>query len=120
VQTAHDYDPSITSKSLREQFEKLLLHPLLNLDPLGRKPQTAILVIDALDECEQDKNIRNIIRLPPLLQKVTSVCLRIFLTSRPEPPIRLGFLEIAEHEYQDISLYEIPEEVIEHDINLFL
>jgi hypothetical protein len=31
-----------------------------------------------------------------------------------------GFSEIADHEYQDLALHKIPEEVIEHDIYLFL
>ena len=120
VQKALHDDPDITSKSLREQFKKLLLQPLLNLDQLGRQPQTAVIVIDALDECGHDHDIRNIIQLLPLLQKAKSVYLRIFLTSRPELPIRLGFSEIAHHEYQDVALHEIPEKVTEHDIRLFL
>ncbi|CEN60827.1 hypothetical protein ASPCAL03259 [Aspergillus calidoustus] len=120
VQEALDRDPDIASKSLREQFENLLLQPLLRLDQLGRRPQTAVIVIDALDECEHDQDVRNIIRLLPLLQKAKSVHLRIFLTSRPELPISLGFSEIRGHQYQDLALHEIPEEVTEHDIRLYL
>jgi hypothetical protein len=116
MQKALDRDPDIVSKSLREQFEKLLLQPLLSLDQLDQQPQTAVIVIDALDECEHDQDIRNIIRLLPLLQNR----LRIFLTSRPELPISLGFSEIGDHEYQDLALHEIPEEVTERDIRLFL
>ncbi|KAL4769257.1 hypothetical protein BDW60DRAFT_102654 [Aspergillus nidulans var. acristatus] len=120
VHEALDHDPDIVTKSLREQFEKLLLQPLLGLDQLGRQPRTAVMVIDALDECEHDQDIQNIIRLLPLLQKAKSVRLRIFLTSRPELSISLGFSEIGDHEYQDLALHEIPEEVTEHDIHLFL
>ncbi|KAJ6003746.1 WD40-repeat-containing domain protein [Penicillium canescens] len=120
VQKALDHDPDISTKSLREQFEKLLLQPLLNLGQLGRQPQTAVMVIDALDECDHDQDVRNIIRLLPLLQKVKAVRLRIFLTSRPELPISLGFSAIGDHEYHDLALHEIPEEVTEHDIHLFL
>ncbi|KAL4980594.1 hypothetical protein BDW66DRAFT_124352 [Aspergillus desertorum] len=120
VQMALDHDPDIASKSLREQFEKLLLQPLLSLDQLGRQPQMAVVVIDALDECENDQDVRNILRLLPLLQKAKAVHLRIFLTSRPELPISLGFSEIGDHEYQDLALHEIPEDVTEHDIRLFL
>ncbi|OKP09738.1 Vegetative incompatibility protein HET-E-1 [Penicillium subrubescens] len=120
VQKALHDDPDIASKSLREQFEKLLLQPLLYLDQLGRQPRTAVIVIDALDECDHDQDIQNIIRLLPLLQKAKAVCIRIFLTSRPELPISIGFSEIADHEYQDLALHEIPEEMTEHDIHLFL
>lgn len=120
VQKALDHDPDIASKSLREQFEKLLLRPLLDLDQLGRQPQIAVIVIDALDECEHDQDVQNIIHLLALLQTAKSVRLRIFLTSRPELPISLGFSEIADHAYQDLALHEIPEEMTEHDIHLFL
>ncbi|KAJ6070722.1 hypothetical protein N7467_012041 [Penicillium canescens] len=120
VQKALDHDPDIISKSPKEQFDKLLLQPLLNLDQYGRQPRTAVIVIDALDECEHEQDIRNIIRLLPRLQKVKAVCLRIFLTSRPELPIRLGFSDIADRDYQDLALHEIPEEVTKNDITLFL
>ncbi|GFF43825.1 hypothetical protein IFM46972_07340 [Aspergillus udagawae] len=120
VQKSLDHDPDIALKSLREQFEGLLLQPLLSLDQFGGQPQTAVMVIDALDECEHGRDIRNIIPLLPCLQKAKSVRLRVFLTSRPELPISLGFSEIGGHEYQDLALHEIPEEVTEHDIHLFL
>jgi nucleoside phosphorylase/tetratricopeptide (TPR) repeat protein len=120
VQKALDQDPDIASKSLKEQFEKLLLQPLLNLNQLAGQPQITVLVIDALDECEHDQDVRNIIRLLPLLQKTKAVWLRVFVTSRPELPISLGFSEITHYEYQDLALHEIPEEVTEHDIRLFL
>ncbi|KAL5365099.1 WD40 repeat-like protein [Aspergillus floccosus] len=119
VQRALDNDPDIGSQSLWEQFDKLLLRPVLSLDQSG-KPKTAVVVIDALDECEHDKDIRNIIRLLPLLQKARSIHLRVFLTSRPELPVSLGFLEIGDRAYQDLALHEIPEDVTERDIHLFL
>lgn len=120
VQKALDQDPNITSKSLREQFEKLLLQPLLDLDKLGQRPQAAVIVIDALDECERDQDIRSIIRLLRLLQEAKVIHLRIFLASRPEPPIGLEISKIADYEYQGLDLHEIPEEVTVHDIHLFL
>ncbi|KAJ6035814.1 hypothetical protein N7540_000093 [Penicillium herquei] len=120
VQKALDHDPEIATKSLREQFEKLLLQPLLDLDHLGRQPQTAIIVIDALDECDNDQDIRTIIRLLPILQRAKATRLCTFLTSRPELPINLGFSEITDRTYQDLALHDIPEEVTEHDISLFL
>ncbi|KAJ5404017.1 WD40 repeat-like protein [Penicillium cosmopolitanum] len=113
-------DPDIVSKSLREQFKNLLLQPLLGLDQLSQQSRTTVIVVDALDECEHDPDVRNIIRLLPLLQKAKAVRIRIFLTSRPELPINLGFSEITDHEYQDIALHEIPEESTAQDIQLFL
>ncbi|GMG38371.1 unnamed protein product [Aspergillus oryzae] len=49
-------DPNIASKSLSEQCEKLLCQPLvkLHLD----QPTTIVIVIDALDECDGEDDIR--------------------------------------------------------------
>lgn len=44
----------IASKSLRQQFEKLLLQPLLDLGQRDQRPRNTVIVIDALDECEHD------------------------------------------------------------------
>lgn len=116
----HD-DPDIASKSLKEQFDKILLQPLLEFNQLDEQsPHTAVIVIDALDECEHDQDVRTIIRLLPSLQKAPAIRLRVFLTSRPELSIRLGFLEIANHDYQDLALHGISRKATEHDIYLFL
>lgn len=113
-------DPDVASKSLKEQFDKLLLHPLLDLDVFDQQLRTAVIVVDALDECDDDNDVRIIIRLLPSLQEAKAIRLRIFLTSRPELPILLGFSKIANHDYQDLALHEIPEKVTEHDISLYL
>lgn len=120
VQKALQDDPDIASKSLKEQFDKLLLQPVLGLDGSGQQLPTTVIVIDALDECEHDNDARAIVQLLPRLQKANAIRLRIFLTSRPELPIRLGFSKITNHDYQDLALHEISEKVTEHDISLFL
>ncbi|KAE8311019.1 hypothetical protein BDV41DRAFT_357646 [Aspergillus transmontanensis] len=109
-------DLNISSKFLSEQFDKLLYQPLvkLHLNQLS----TIVIVIDALDECDREDDMRVILRLLFKLQEVKSVYMRIFLTSRPELPIRLGFKQDSNH--QDLVLHELPKPVIEHDIRLFL
>jgi hypothetical protein len=47
------------------------------------------------------------------------VRLRIFITSRPELPIRLGFKDV-QGKYQGLALHQIPEQVVEQDISTFL
>jgi type II secretory pathway predicted ATPase ExeA len=116
VLNAIENDPNLSSKFLSEQFDKLLLQPLLKLRL--NQPTTTVVVIDALDECNRDDDIQILLRLLPRLQNVQSVRLRIFLTSRPELPIRLGFKQNNNH--RDLVLHELPKPVIEHDIRLFL
>jgi hypothetical protein len=113
-------NPGIITKSMREQFEKLLLQPLHSLGRSKILTQAMGIVIDALDECEGDSDIRLILQLLPQLQTLAAARLRVFLTSRPDLPVRLGFLKIADDDHRDFVLHNIPREVIKHDISLFL
>jgi hypothetical protein len=118
VQKAIDDDPDISEKVLREQFENLLLGPLLRINQ-SEETMTKVIVIDALDECDLEDDIGDILQLLPQVYKSTSVQLRYLLTSRPELPIRLGFEKITDA-YQDLVLHEIEKVVIEHDISLYV
>lgn len=122
VRKAVEAEPNIASKSLGEQFSQLFLQPLLDLDASGQQPrkENIVIVLDALDECDHDRDVRTIIRLLAQLQRARSIRIRTFLTSRPELPVRLGFRNITNQDYQDLVLHEIPEEVTRHDISLFL
>jgi hypothetical protein len=120
VQKAVYDDPGIAAKTMREQFDKLILQPLLSLKLPSPRVQTVVIVIDALDECGADNDMRLILQLLPQLRESHAIRLRIFLTSRPELPIRLGFSKVANHDHKDLILHEIPKQVIEHDISLFL
>ncbi|KAB8237118.1 uncharacterized protein BDW43DRAFT_297519 [Aspergillus alliaceus] len=116
IRRAIEDDPDISERVLREQFEKLILHPVLEIDQGPNK--LMVIVIDALDECDQEDDIQVILRLLPQVQKSNSVQLRFLLTSRPELPIRLGFQIVAD-DYQDLILHRIPTPVIERDIKLY-
>ena len=119
VQAAIKNDPNISEKVLREQFEKLFLHPLLETRHDRAKTIQKVIVIDALDECDHEKNIQHLLILLPQVQQLSSVRIRFLLTSRPELPIRLGFSSISTKEHQDMILHEVPEPVIRHDISLY-
>ncbi|KAJ5375973.1 NACHT and WD40 domain protein [Penicillium cosmopolitanum] len=118
-QAIHD-DPHIVMKGMKEQFNKLILHPLFALS--SQRPnftaQTVIIVIDALDECEKDDDIRLILHLLPQLQRPRLLHLRVFITSRPELEIRAGFSGVSNHE--DFILHKIAKEAVSHDLALFL
>ncbi|KAJ5211729.1 NACHT and WD40 domain protein [Penicillium cinerascens] len=120
IQKAINDDPSLGTRSLKEQFDKLLLQPLLSLEHSTEQIPTTVIVLDALDECEGDNDIRVILQVLPRLRELSAVHLRIFLTSRPDLPIRLGFSGIGHQVYQDLVLHDIPEAITEHDISLFL
>ncbi|KAL4862580.1 hypothetical protein BDV12DRAFT_41942 [Aspergillus spectabilis] len=116
VLAALENDPDISFKRLDEQLDKLLLQPLLKLRT--NRPTTIVIVIDAMDECDREDDIQAIIQYLLDLQDHEFVCLRIFLTSRPELPVRLGFKRNNNH--KDVHLHELSVRVIEDDIRLFL
>ncbi|GKZ18513.1 hypothetical protein AbraIFM66951_003393 [Aspergillus brasiliensis] len=113
-------NPDISTKSLRDQFEKLLLLPLIELEGTRKDTTTIVIVIDALDECESDKDVQLIVRLLSQLRDSGVVRPRIFLSSRPELPIRQAFSYIDVDKYHEFSLQEVPARTIENDISLFL
>ncbi|CAG8089958.1 unnamed protein product [Penicillium nalgiovense] len=117
VQKAMDNDPNISEKVLREQFEKLLLDPLFDIEQ-REEIIRRVIVIDALDECDSEDDIGIILRLLPQVRKSTSVQLRFLLTSRPKLSIRLGFEGITDA-HKDFVLHKIEKPVIEHDISLY-
>ena len=63
VKEAIDTDPAICNKIMREQFEKLILTPLSKVFSRDRKADVLVIVIDALDECDRDKDVGLLIRL---------------------------------------------------------
>ena len=109
----------IASQSLHDQWQQLVLNPLSKLDSSSGKI-IYILVVDALDECEDEDDLRLIFRLLAEAPSLEKVRLRVFLTSRPEVPVRYGILEIPEGQYQDFVLHNISSSTVNRDINIFL
>ncbi|KAL4891969.1 nucleoside phosphorylase domain-containing protein [Aspergillus ambiguus] len=118
VRKAIEDDPKISEKVPREQFEKLLRGPLLQSQQNQNKVSNKVIIIDALDECDREDDIKLILRLLLQVPQSTPFKLRFFLTSRPDLPINLEFKKI-DHAYQDLVLHEIPGPVIERDISLY-
>jgi AAA ATPase domain len=107
----------IASLSPSEQWRQLILLPLSNLQ--DESGQSYILVIDALDECENDEDVRSILQFLAEARSL-KVQFRVFLTSRPETLIRHGICDIPYAEHQDFRLEEISSTVVNHDISLLL
>ncbi|KAF3166228.1 hypothetical protein TWF225_000822 [Orbilia oligospora] len=129
-------EPDTPSKSLEEQFRKLIFGPLAEFR--ARNPHdngagtsqpgprnstktikhTRVMVVDALDECEGKGDVQVIIQQLAKLKDLTEVDIRVFLTSRPDLPIIPTFQKLKEDTYVDLVLHEVPD--IEDDISLYL
>jgi hypothetical protein len=106
-------DPTLGEKKLLPQLQGLILEPLLKVNP---KQQPVLILLDALDECE-DRGAAEILRL--LFSLVTRIpFLRILITRRPEPHISLVFDEELNH--AKTVLHDIETSVIQEDIRLYL
>ena len=120
IRSALDSDAGIAERALKDQFEKLVLEPLLGIQQVHSQALARIIVIDALDECEREEDIRAILQLLTRTSDIRPVSLRVIVTSRPELPIRLSFERMPNGTYQDLVLHEVAKITIEHDIRLFL
>jgi len=70
-----------TTKDPRDQLEVLILGPLRDIVRL--RPQPVVLVVDALDECEDRDAVKVLAALMGLVQELPSF--RVLLTTRPRP-----------------------------------
>ncbi|KAK6334975.1 hypothetical protein TWF718_010416 [Orbilia javanica] len=113
-------DPNVCQKALSEQFQKLLLGPLSKVQQTDvPDPKKAlVLVIDALDECGDGEIVGRLIDFLGRLAEV-DLNIRIFITSRPEAPIKAGFNDLKDI-HKDISLHDIQESTIRDDILAFI
>jgi hypothetical protein len=120
IRKALSEDSAISKRVLKYQFEKLILQPLLEMQQACSQASARIVVIDALDECEQEQDIRTILQLLAQTKDIRLMPLRIVVTSRPELHIRLGFKKMPNGTYQDLVLHEVQRSTIEHDLRVFL
>ena len=87
-------------------MKKLILEPL---QPSGI--ESTVIVIDALDECENKETVSQILStLNTFMSKIRDVKLKFFITSRPEPHISKGFSKF-EGDHTVFSLH-VPGEVL--------
>jgi hypothetical protein len=110
----------VTRRGLRDQWTHLIYQPLVKLGNNQAQPQSFAIVIDALDECQGDDDVRAILESFTTVRDLGNLRLSIFITSRPEVHIRTGFRNMPEILHHDLILDEIPKHVIERDILAFL
>jgi len=97
----------------------------LVLKPLSKLSKDAclssyVVAIEALDECGDDGNIPVLLHLLAEARSLTTIRLRVFLTSRPEIPIRYGLCQIPEAFHHDFVLHNISPSIVDQDIFIFL
>ncbi|QKX60474.1 uncharacterized protein TRUGW13939_07619 [Talaromyces rugulosus] len=118
IEDAITSNSRIRSLGLYGQWEKLVLEPL---SQLGKNVclLPVVVVIDALDECDNEDDVSLLIQCLAAATAVESLQLRVFVTSRPEQPINLGFDSISSGLHRDYILHDIEQSIVDQDLVLF-
>ena len=106
-------DPDIIYESLYGQMDKLIVQPLVKC------AISTVIIIDALDECEDDEPASAILSvLGQFVDQIPRV--KFFVTGRPEPRIRYGFqLPLLAKATDVFILHEVELAQVKNDIRLF-
>jgi hypothetical protein len=106
--------PDIGYESLFSQLENLLVRPLRSIE------LSTTIVIDALDECEDDKPASAVLSvLARFIHVIPSV--KFFITGRPELPIRGGFrLPLLKPHTEVFLLHKVDQTRVARDIEHYL
>ncbi|KAJ5727682.1 hypothetical protein N7493_005502 [Penicillium malachiteum] len=120
LKEAIDKDRTIGEQSPQNQWERLILEPLSELDKSLLLPLPVVIVIDALDEC-RDHDQHGIMGLFAQARKLSMIRLRTLIVSRPEKSIVKGFQKLPDHIYREWKLdsdEQAPQTM--RDVSVFL
>ncbi|CAE7146136.1 unnamed protein product [Rhizoctonia solani] len=108
-------EPDAGSKNVAKQFERLLRDPLMKVK--DAIPNSIVVVVDALDECEDHSGVEKILDM--LFRYGKGLPIRFFVTSRPEPDIyNRMMLDVKSR--AALHLHDIETSLVQADIELFL
>ncbi|KDN39301.1 hypothetical protein RSAG8_08936, partial [Rhizoctonia solani AG-8 WAC10335] len=109
-------DPDAGQLNVVQQFDKLIYNPML--DARDAMPAGVVIVIDALDECEDSYSVR--LLLDVLLKFAEQLPLKFLVSSRPEPLIRGRMMSQGGASRSIVYLHDIEESIVEEDIKKYL
>jgi hypothetical protein len=111
-------NPDISEKARKEQWTTLIRQPLSEMRQTSL-PEILVIVIDALDECDSDNDMKGIVALLAEAEGISPIKVRIVVTSRPEASMRLGFRKMQAVLHRDLILDNRPSEEVNADIRRF-
>ena len=106
-------NPDVRRESLCSQMEKVII------GPLKATPVRTLIIIDALDECNDEEPASAILSvLSRYVDEIPQV--KFFITGRPEPRIRSGFrLKSLRPITEVFRLHDVERSSVDSDIKLF-
>ncbi|KAG8968515.1 hypothetical protein FRC03_007166 [Tulasnella sp. 419] len=101
------------------QMERLFVIPLRSM---GAQQTPLIVVMDALDECDNNQLVTTLLRLlSEFILTNPEINLKIFITSRPEPHIEAAFRRGSANQVsKPFVLHDIERSIVQADIKVYL
>ncbi|CAE6436316.1 unnamed protein product [Rhizoctonia solani] len=106
-------DPDAATRELELQFRTLIAGPLDQAR--AAIPPGCVVVIDALDECEDENSIGKLLKV--LLSSHHTLPIRFLVSSRPEPEIHK---QMTTGSHSRLVLHELSNSTVQHDIGKYL
>lgn len=97
----------IGSKAPLQQLDGLVVKPLLVLDENTLMPVRLVIVVDALDECVSQKEVRDLIGMLEALEVLHQVQIRVLITSRRDDHILKAFGKLPDTMYRHSVLDKV-------------
>ncbi|KAJ6557365.1 hypothetical protein DFH09DRAFT_1163934 [Mycena vulgaris] len=85
IQNAMESDKLITGQAMETQFERLIVRPIEEMQPVQLQ---CTIVLDGLDECDGHNIQVRILRLIVAALQSNRISLRVLIASRPEPHLQ--------------------------------
>jgi WD40 repeat protein len=109
--------PEVHTAELPVQFEKMIVNPMKEIS--HTMPTDLVVTIDALDECEDKDGVSQI--LETLFSHASTLSVKFFVTSRPEPEIRDRMLKRqGERARFELHLHDLEHSIVQEDIRTYL
>jgi len=107
-------NPDVERETFCSQMEKLIV------GPLQATQACTLIIIDALDECQDDEPASALLSV--ISRYVDNIpFVKFFITGRPEPRIRSGFrLKLLRPHTDVLKLHEVERSSVDSDIKFFL
>ncbi|KAF2861206.1 YVTN repeat-like/Quino protein amine dehydrogenase [Piedraia hortae CBS 480.64] len=118
IAAASHGSPPVKERPLTSQFDTLVEEPLSGYST-GLATDVRVIVIDALDECENLEAIGHAMTFWPKLGAHTSMNLRIFVTSRSDINIGAKLGQLGSRYLHHERLEHFQRDTIKHDLTMF-
>ncbi|RPA74546.1 hypothetical protein BJ508DRAFT_332960 [Ascobolus immersus RN42] len=123
ITKAIEEDPDSLNSTGQDQWRHFIQEPLSQVADSyeDESPRIVVFVIDALDECDSERDVEDLLDILLEAQPDSELIqCRFFLTSRPEYVIRAKFERMEEGAHQGAVLHDLFPDETKQDISLYL